>query len=1505
MENNSAISHRKGTTRDRAFEMIADILYRLVFAHRPSLSFVRCCYFLKSLCIFISILQVYFAFKNGQNYSPGEMVCLEGLNYICLRILKFIAYINNIQLAIAIAIFCIILPSVVILGYQVFMIRFREEMDTPSAKLPPFLQSLLNQSIIIFMCDGWKIFLFIFLWCIKMPSFGINQGDTIAVVINVVNVTCFVIIGSFQVLLGVLGFSGRNFCQEFEFKMTFNLEILEHVRDIAVALIANFTVPDETIFCVFMFLFWVHLLVAMWDTNRIFWINGFRNNDAYFWLILFEGAGGLVPLYCLINTELSTYQNFIHILFQSLFLIIFFLKFGFFLRKHVELWFLMQFEGALKKSSSPEETRRAFQVFQYLRETSPQQQYLSRQFRISRVSFVFHSTFMSHLRNCIDVFCECRTSNFPDQSFFGNSTFIQDRLTEIWTKIICGILINQTTEDQLSILQSCLLSSKSSVMPVLATNHLFASALGFVDELKLRIAILSRRFNTFSSDFQAALEQQLKLKTLLEMLRTERDTEDFRKIVKNYAQVVDYLLNLSRKDQIDLHQIKNTVEKMNEIEIRYFKVLVACYHDPKVQLIDGHFRSLFRIGPAMVTGRLKKYRSQINIDRILSGVEARVPPESTVFLICTPNRQGKLKIIETSHHVEQVIGRSEEALIYQSPNVLIPEVFHSAHNHAMSTFFRTGRSKILNQSVSLFVMDKANNMVPLTLLSQIFYDYVSNKVIFFMSLSKNLEGRNRILCDPFGQIIGATEGIGSLLSTNGLSFIGAPAALFFEGFGRVLLDIIRADWTPNYGVNGFTPPFVGQSAFFKDKIFRNSFAFERYSKLTTLTSAQLAEMPKEEALAALEELFMRCQPYMQTNEYFYQAGVQYNFADFFGQRCIEITFVEDISMIQQTVMRKESKSIFFKIILLNLLVKSWKAYRNPVMAFRNVMRLLRPPTSLPNQLQVALTSPQLGSSDKARAKRAQETSEDFQLGNKFQKIFGAVPPHVGLLRTALVIFLVISGVLFGMMLSNVYNTLISIGQDLYSTSNLIAYNQALAVTASLNVGVAINVPGVLGVPLSIYPAAKIFSKDLKLSMVGMTDPAYDKTDPNSSLAANFSFPGIPGVYKSNFYMGCLTIYNINSLGYPAASRQPVINEMMKGIEKNFAQLIYSNPFPANLDGLATQTWLFIGGIFVLVFFFLSTLFWLSYRLHQHINFVYGTIVFIDTEHLTGAARLQLSQSGGFKCLGGPSGFIKEENGDIVQHRSIKKIPFGSFRFLRFLIIFNICCVLMMSSFAAYYLTTSAYVRSEGNLRNAILDFQNKLLIMLNVITLRPPIFKVDYDLLIQSANAVVDAILDSGSLTLGSTLSIPSYFMMDLCSKPGMQIFTKCKTVFDGIFTNTFQTVIGFLTIRSPDWAYYDLDHPDIESISASMLYFAIYLREILNAMNDNEAAWHISFLPGIILVALLVAVVHIGFYFYFDQDIIRLFERETRCSLRVINLLNPNKAYTNSRLRNFVEKIS
>lgn len=243
------------------------------------------------------------------------------------------------------------------------------------------------------------------------------------------------------------------------------------------------------------------------------------------------------------------------------------------------------------------------------------------------------------------------------------------------------------------------------------------------------------------------------------------DSKRVRKAIKRHIRLFGELYFDLSKKALHLSDVQSRLIELHKSEVEYKKMLPKLKDTFYIGLIDYKMRSFFKIE----SFRGAKYQSLKNWT--LKNLEGKVGnianskfDSRTEFIILKITSQGNLKITNVSSHVNKLTGYPTKVLIGMNLMKLMPENMSESHNSIVINFLKTGVSNIIGKTKSVFVINANNEIVPVDVLVNYGIGVSGMEMIFYSSLKLNEDHKNMFLCNNQGLVLNSTTELTKIIN---------------------------------------------------------------------------------------------------------------------------------------------------------------------------------------------------------------------------------------------------------------------------------------------------------------------------------------------------------------------------------------------------------------------------------------------------------------------------------------------------------------------------------------------------------------------------------------------------------------------------------------------------------------------------------------------------------------------------------------------------------------------
>ena len=1487
---------------------LAKILHQTVFNHIPTETSIKFIFLTKTFLNFILVIQVLIGIDKQRNIEMKEIFCAKGMNSICLWTYKFLYYMGRTLLVIELITYAFLITIFVYLLVQIWAVIFKKKNNKSENCLQKFFMFITTRISLFLLSDGWKILLIFWCWAKwQNPVIPGLSTSSINLVKTHFEVFCILICGLLTILIGTLGFSPRNFNNSISQKLNGENRLIEDLRDISLPILANFICLDRKWFFVYLVFCCLNIVHMLKELTEHFWIQKLSMNKFHF-------CNFFVDQFFVVYVWLMYEFYGVSAINQPLQLIYLYIPLMYFISKlcltiqlRNEQKIVLNLERFLNKTEKTNCTIQCFDTFEYIGTRPPSDYIYGERIKLDRVTFLFSSCVLNHFHNCKYVTCPCKIqTEKKNKNLMGNLETFRQILNVRFCDLIKETEGAQGEKKRNDMTVPMLEFLPDSLLPVISVNHIIENEVSFVQELRLRIALLGKK-NVYKSKVNTNPQNDLFQNFNFDkILKNETQIKKLNRLIKNYIREFTILKQTLKIQPIKLLKIQLCMNEIKRTENKYMSTLKKTSPSSKIIAIDWKFRQYFKIG------HLRDFGINCNVKNSeLASLSnwRKTDLENSQhfeFIICTPSQMSVLKIINTSKEIEGLCGFSRIALIDQNPNMLIPKYFRELHEEAVKKYFVSGAGKKIGHQVEVSLVTKKPYLLPLKIYTQMAFDYVDNKLLIITRLQKSDVIKNEILCDENAEVIGATKCISKLAGLDLEIDHKIPVYLFMEGITKSLLSLLNKGLMlaiPNPEGSGSAVVLSFTTQNLNTLMMRKSSSLASYRRAMLLNTMEFQDIQTSNGTQRIIRINNLYESRMKNTPKAFHVNLKMQILQMFGIHLIQLIIQEDDEAIKASAILRRKGSPLYRMIMLKVLLSGWAKFKSYRKARTHVEKIFGLKKTEKDEKSYDLSE---GSNLFETVKKiTDDRKKNLKIEKKLEMLGGYIPDLSWKLGFMMIFYACLSLIVNLVFLETSYSSLINTNDIIFKSGEIEIINSILTYCSSLNLALLQSSSGPISNAVTYFMSKSGTNTTNLLANVSKNSNKFMQND-ELSLNCLYRYSSILRTVKTNYYDLILKSLYMSQLVRPYSSKLNTNRNYVETILINFNNRIFIDTFQTEIRNLNQNIYVKLGLIIGIFLCFLFGFTWLFFAESRYYNFVYSAIIYLDWQKFSGKKWNQELTIFGEQFYDRVNKSQKMDRSNPIQQiHKVQKMPLFSVRFIVFMIVTFAAFSMVALICGLFYLGVYTQIQKVSDFNKATVTLQFSVLKHLNIL-LNPATSQiVATSDLTANINSFQSSFDNFGNMHMYNGVDLVSYFSNHFCDKLSTSNYVNCTSTFNGALNQSFYAVLGFLEIKNRSWRIKNLTGTPLIKMSLFYLFVSNYLQEIREKMILSQPNWKQSYLLKNKLAILAILAVQV-FYFYFLYFGIWLHLKNGLMScIRIFAFLETNSAFSDSGLRNFIEKIS
>lgn len=1041
--------------------------------------------------------------------------------------------------------------------------------------------------------------------------------------------------------------------------------------------------------------------------------------------------------------------------------------------------------------------------------------------------------------------------------------------------------------------------SNSEVAMTIRASQLFNQNLTFLQQIKLRLSLLSRRLSKGKDPMKRRI-QNIEPQTDFPMiLRIQQQIATVRALMKQHVkQFTELSINLN-KSEVRLAHLKVAVEELTKLEEEILTLTARQRDNPFIDQLQCIFSSFFRIYNSKDSQLLKLTRSKIEMSAgQLTTLDIDESQKEDYTLSAYEGGSGFV-VRRTSCSVKGVMNWDAQKLVGETPNMLLPKEMRNLHSEAIKNYLATGSSRFLGHDFDLFILTQSGNIKPIRMESRVLFDHLKVQFLVATRIRRSANLNELILCDYAGNIKRVSPDLARLMQIEpDNKDRELPVQLFFA---RSVVHLSKIIMRYN-SVRVNTPPisvYKSRSvSILDDELVVNSNMIKGMK-----ANRDFPQKPPQTAsnevlldyIQKLDKVFLREQ--LQSYDR-YSVRIEIREMRLGPNSYIMIGFLDSARDIQTRSLKRQSSSVLYRLVLMRFAFICMSK-RCSVLRKKSIMDLF--------------TGQRLNQVSRKSNINWTPLEETIANGSIYEKADGRITSKffkshkfehwstVGF-KSLILIFVVISCTALVLLSILLPQKMAKLANDFLGVSEVTIFAGGMGL---LNMERLLPVipPGNSLLTLKKFKAAleKLILTRVRVMFTSITPLAMGDTMQNQIYLPQSQYP-----YNQTYYSLISEYFNIAGLKLQPADKIQKLKRIVSICWNEFQARMTAKAFLTQMDdttflSIAVVSFLMI---FAGIFLFITYIGFLMQN--RHLNFVYRSAQFFDRYAFNTEKIEQLCNKLQIPYRVETSNRKSPLKG---QHRQCvpRLIPIPFFRTYAFFLGIFLMIVFFGSSLAIYQVLSSV-VQSKASrlypLRMAHQQFEAALSIQTSLMIEDSPKF-------ISGPISFNDAIATFIN-ELKGVKGIESTGFVDLfdayvsapCKKPIFAMFLDCNTTLNGVLQTNLISIMSYIqmvveirpSMLSPE---------DRLSFLVFMVGIRLYLRSSADFASNSLTLLLAPVSSMIILTIVFICFMHALLLLLFWLFVINRSQRCLNRSLRLFNLLNPVEGFSNSHIRRFVEQLS
>lgn len=1499
----SELSFREYNREDINSFKISRFFYNQIFSIRFYSKPLGAITYFKSFLNIILIAQISMTVEKQKYLSIFDYTCnqLETIKQ-CIALSKIFWYLS--VLLFVFSIFLGVL-SVILLLFAIVKFRIKQKTSKIYLKIEILDQKFKKAVQILFglnLTGGTHILSIFFLFVLQanVSVFKLNFSIPIIYTSGII-LAVFLILSHFlNFIFNMAGLSRQVISESLNHKFDNLTDFYEMPKDILLLIsISGISTFNWSTYSILLFAYWYYFRKSLQNSLKHHWSSTKPLNLFYINALLIEFSFILISyIYQLFFGSIFLWHSKL-IVTGFLILMIFILKISLSVLKYLENISLFKTGFEDIEQNIPLFLINGFHVVKMFEENKSDHLYCKKLITLNKEVFAYHSALVYHKRKCTEVDCFCHI--FQDRSSF-ILTNKQRQMRLFFFEMFCRFIVNSNTEmlspQKFALFLDFYHHIDFSLVPVVTMNFLISRKLSFIDELKLRMVQFERKFRDLSTSSNEQTQQIMFKEDLkiFEFLDEHEHIKVINGIYEEYFLKFDNLRYIVGKETIELENVKKSIEDLVEIEHKYINTIKKKTCGKNIMVLDyifcGHFKLTHHVFEKSTLNR--KFDQINNTEQF----DEKFDNQNWGFLICNSTKQKILTIVKCSKNIEKLTGFHPQSLIDSSPNCFLLESFHENHNMAITNFIRTGKRLMLDKERDIFIVDNKKMIRPLKILVQLILDQTKCELLFLAKINLIENEQNTIICDKYGQIESMTPELSKLLKNPCSSTVKVPIYFYFKSIFEPLSEIIKNNWFLDSKYSNFFQYKHKGHLLFKDEFFINHHLCRVTERYHIELDENRLENDPEEIVDNIERLL--CKSHFVFRQAFASVETKLSFRliSIHGQVMIEVTINDKLESLEIRKKSRKDRSEIYRIILLRMFfkMKIKLKEKNTLAYFKNFLTLK---TDIINKYESDVDNAKLEKNTQLEQKHI--SKDKFKFETKFSKKLNHLPKIFVTFRQILTLFFMINLFIFVFLLSQFKSTILTSVNIILSHSELQNLANIMSFRNSYYAYSASNLTSKSDLYKAMTGIRNHFGEDL-LNIFSKNNYIAKNDDLISKI--NYTLPNSEITLERNYYFLLANfLYSSKSVRFNKNETMEILDSLIPIFYEKFRSRTFINHFSKSMRSFEVFQKNFFAIIAVLAFLMASMRMFSQYHRIKYFQFIYKNAVFFDKKHFSDEKLENVKVRLGLKSKKKDTQTQKNGICDLEKHRIFKDIPIFTIRLFDY---FFLLFILVSIGVSLLYFLSKTFEPRYDEIIQLRLSSLNVSISLMASFAKRTELNLTSF---ISPEQSGVDIstlfdLLQKSPIILKDQFSIDGINIVGPCSSLSNVQYNNCTSALNGLMNNNFRSILEIMTneIQSPT-SFNITDFEMLTDLATGLSFVYLYMEELIEILIGVTE--RIGNTMNIIIQVLLVILifVHLIFFwvsvFKFEGKIIK----EALACTRIINFLDPTQAFSNSKLRTFLDK--
>lgn len=1495
------LKYRGGSKQEQRELQLALLLHELIFSIRFSRKWIGAVVVLKSLICNLLIFIIFLTSSGQKRIHLEQLICEPDLTINCLIALKLQQWGRMVWIVVTPLLFFSIIAASCIVAAEKLARKRRSHI-----KKKPIIGIVISTNLLkfffVFSITGGPL-LTLFWMCSEIfqqfwkprlewvqflywGSYGASASLTLL---------------GFAVIVGMslLGFSWRRLDEPLNHRVAGHTDLMEHFKFLALIIFSQFTVLSNYLLGLAIICLLVVYAKLLKENSGDYWAISTGDGKIYFLSLLTECSFlSFLTVLEIGGTQFQPEFAF-QIWLKFLTISLIFWKFGLNIFLKFENLMLKKIPKIWGQFTSDKIFIQTIEYFRVIRKTHLEKTSFGEILEVDPIDFEGFSILNDHLKICRRPHCRCQKLHETiklDNSFKKRIEALKLIARDATYAHLKGKDIRRMNSKEIEMALRALDLSGIAIEASINVAHFYHQSVNSSQRIMARIALLEHKFKLQPIDTNTQRMRLMAASLGIPILvETEFREKNFLKMIQKYTDSFLRFRDLVTGDLIHLNLVKQGLWELGQLEKEYFSNFKKSNKSDNILAMHRHFVTFFRLN-ASETDQISDRFDKKDFEEKSDLQVYRNSPDSQ-FLVCSITHHHELKIIHTSKEIQEIVGWPQQNLIGINPDLLIPSQFRQAHHVGLKRYIASGLSAFISTDKDVFIVTEKDEIQPVLLKTQILLDHLNVRLVLMTKVSPSRIGNNLIIADEAGNINRVSRELAQIMAwPQKIVDFQVPFYLFFgQGPELILKYLSKAKKYENDKKIIWTLKFNGQDVI-----------FDQMNQNNSLTEALRWAEPIEQISGNFENLNSSIIEFMtkyrdKLNYYTSNIPIKMQFRVMSLEKnhiCLTI-MDKTLAMLTNQYKNKRNR-LFFRFILIKIFFSLGLKTKNPERKkeIRQLLsRKMRTPYPIIEKSQEKLQNLELIKDPK------RSVTVDVRITSKFMQRFLYKPPFVNIFR--IVTILVILAIMF-LLCYKIYdvwfqmNSLaldyINLSENIFMNAQLI-YLNAYRMTPLCKTQNCSNAAA----SAQTYIQGMLRGRIVQFYQRPSTFTLNDPLDNNTAMGAYAT-----ATNETYYSLLCESWSDIFMIRSPL--KDQMLEEHLQQIWKYFRTRILNYLFGSRKAQVVSNSSIIIYFLVALAITYLTVIFSAFWAKKKYINFLAKMVLFFDESHFSEKRFRKFSEFYHMHSYIEES-INKESNASTVKTVDKKLVPatmmqttFPIRAFTLFGIFFGIAISLFLTTEIKIMTTISQPYELRTANQRMIISLVLRASEMLNPNSvLKIPDSEFNFYL-----NYFMEEFEKSVNFQTSLGMNLFDYGNTNICDNPSMMSYKDCKIVFGGVMTQGVRNVFYFLQNymqqrrNSPP-------PPDTDELDMIMLLnmLGMYFRNFYSMIANNfsyivDPLWPLTVVTmiGIILSQITLAVLLLWLVFH-------PLESDLGTSIRILNLLNPQSAFANSHIRNFVEKIS